>query len=184
MAPVEAAELYETLKESLAWEPAVVRGFGRTHYPNRSVYAMADPDAIPYSFSGSRVVPHPWHAAVASLRTSLEKGLGLWGLNFALLNYYRDGSSSLGYHADDERDMQPGSPIVGVVLGYGRDFLIKAESDVAKSRHEKPIKTFIGPGDVFVMEGATQKHYKHSVPRRVRAGPRISITFRRMKTTD
>lgn len=176
------AELYTVLRDDITWEQPIVKLYGNVFKPARGIYAMANDDVIPYSFSGDKVAPRPWLPSVLKLKESIERDFGIRGLNFALLNYYYNGVSKLGYHSDDERDMIPGEPIVGVVLGSGRDFLVKAKSKEAKREYVDVIKTYIDAGDIFVMEGNTQRHFTHSVPSRANAGPRMSITFRKMKT--
>lgn len=177
----EKKELYTSLRDEIEWEQPIVKLYGKTHYPKRGIYAVSDIGAMPYRFSGDAVIPHPWKKSLLKLKGRIEVEFGITGLNFALLNYYHGGASKLGYHSDDERDMQPKSPIVCVVLGSGRDFLIKPNSSAAKKKFSKVVKTYVDAGDILTMEGRTQSNFKHSIPSRVRAGPRISITYRKMK---
>jgi len=43
-----------------------------------------------------------------------------------LVNKYENGNDSIGFHADDERDLDPTIPITAVSLGQERPFIIKA----------------------------------------------------------
>lgn len=106
--------------------------------------------------------------------------------NYCLLNYYSNGESKLGFHADDERSMVDGSPIVSVSLGAKRDFQIKPYSDLGKKKWTEMGKSgsmniSLSSGDLLFMGGNMQKNYKHAVPPRKRVKEsRISLTFRNM----
>lgn len=91
-----------------------------------------------------------------------------------LLNQYRSGDDSLGWHADDEPVYGPAPTIASVSLGACRDFCLRH----ARQRSHK-LSVALGGGDVLVMAGSTQQHWQHCVPRRKRVpGPRVSLTFR------
>jgi alkylated DNA repair dioxygenase AlkB len=92
-----------------------------------------------------------------------------------ILNWYRDGSDNIGLHADSETGIVPNSAIYSITLGGTRDFVIKAKN--TSYRKVLPLKN----NTLLIMGGSMQKHYKHAVPKRVRAQPRINITFRLMK---
>jgi alkylated DNA repair dioxygenase AlkB len=88
-----------------------------------------------------------------------------------LLNLYRDGADSVGWHADNESSLGRNSPIPAVSLGASRRFRVR--SNFGDSR------TFtLDDGDLLVMGGSTQHHWKHSVPKMRCNEARLSITFR------
>src|SRR5579864_850935 len=87
----------------LAQEELVLFG-RRVPQPRLSLW-MGDRDAV-YRYSGRVFVPAPWHPAVARLRRRVEEAVGR-PFNSVLLNLYRDGRDSMGYHADDEPELGP-----------------------------------------------------------------------------
>merc|ERR1719440_1728372 len=97
------------------------------------------------------------------------------------LNLYEDGGMSVGWHADDEvlfqgkfRDIR----IISLSLGAARKFELRLNWP---EDGEKPVRRMmLGSGDLMTMEGMTQKHFQHRVPREdnVEIRPRINLTWR------
>jgi alkylated DNA repair dioxygenase AlkB len=87
------------------------------------------------------------------------------------VNWYRDGRDSVAWHGD--RVARPGDALVAIVsLGERRAFLLRPHGGGPSRRFE------LGRGDLLVMGGTCQATWQHAVPKAVRAGPRISVTFR------
>ena len=117
--------------------------------------------------SGTELEP----AIVDDMRRSLSRRYGV-ELDSAGFNLYRDGRDSVAWHGDHiAKDVA--EPIVALVsVGEPRKFLLRPKGGGRA-------KTFVlGRGDLLVTGGRTQRHWDHSVPKVVRAGPRISIAFR------
>jgi alkylated DNA repair dioxygenase AlkB len=74
-------------------------------------------------------------------------------------NLYRDGTDSVAWHGDRHRHVVV-DPIVAIV-------------SVGSPR---PLR--LGDGDLFVMGGACQHEWEHTVPKARNVGPPLSITFR------
>ena len=108
----------------------------------------------------------------------LEEKLGK-KFNFALVNYYSDGSKYIGFHSDAVKSLKKddnwGVTIFSLTFGATRDFIFK--SIKTKENWKIPLTNNTG----LMMGGATQKNYKHAVPKRknVKEG-RINITFRQV----
>ena len=99
--------------------------------------------------------------------------------NSALLNLYRNGQDSMGYHSDDEKELGKNPVIASVSLGATRKFLLRHKHDVNFAKHDLQLSQ----GSLLVMKGATQHFYKHSVPKtKMPVGERINITFRHVLT--
>jgi alkylated DNA repair dioxygenase AlkB len=85
------------------------------------------------------------------------------------------------WHSDDEKALIKGHEIASVTFspkGGERDLFFK--NKVSKKRSEKRL----AHGSMYVMRGATQKHYKHKIPRRPKVTrPRINLTFRQIDVT-
>ncbi len=93
-----------------------------------------------------------------------------------LLNLYRDGSDSNGWHADDEPELGRNPAIASVSLGAPRMFHLKH-----RERKEWRHRMVLEPGSLLLMLGATQHRYLHQLPKtRKPVRARINLTFRRI----
>ena len=94
--------------------------------------------------------------------------------NSVLLNLYRDGQDSMGWHSDAEPELGRNPVIASVSLGAVRRFVLRH-----KKRKEQHLALELEPGSVLVMAGALQHHWRHALPKtRQVVGPRINLTFR------
>jgi alkylated DNA repair dioxygenase AlkB len=87
-------------------------------------------------------------------------------------NLYRDGRDSVAWHGDRHRHVVT-DPIVAIVsVGSPRPLKLRP-------RGGGPSRSWdLGDGDLFVMGGACQHEWEHTVAKVRHAGPRLSITFR------
>jgi alkylated DNA repair dioxygenase AlkB len=87
-------------------------------------------------------------------------------------NYYRDGHDSVAWHRDRD-GKQIADPVIAIVsVGTPRPFHLR------RLGGGPSIQFQLGQGDLFVMGGACQHDWQHCVPKVVRSGPRISLTYR------
>jgi alkylated DNA repair dioxygenase AlkB len=136
---------------------------------------MGDPDCA-YRYSGTRWEPEPWHPLVDVLRTRVE-ALTHERFNAVLLNFYRDGADSMGFHADDETELGALPVIASLSLGAQRTMHFRHRLD----RAQPTLRVSLGDGDLLVMRGDTQRNWRHAVPKTKRpVGPRVNLTFRRI----
>jgi len=130
-----------------------------------------------YKFTGVEVKGKTW-SDIPSLNKMKEY---IWEkldvpVNFVLVNMYRDGNDYIGYHSDDEKDLDKKHPIVSLSFGAERPFLLKHK--VTGKTHEKVLKD----NSCIIMKPPCQKLYKHSLPKRKKVKkPRINLTFRVIK---
>ena len=89
------------------------------------------------------------------------------------LNYYRDGSDSVAFHADRELRELSDSVVVVLVLGEQRPFLVRPAGGGVS------IDLAPASGDLVVMGGRCQADFEHAVPKTARRiGPRLSASWR------
>lgn len=96
------------------------------------------------------------------------------------MNLYEDGGSAVGWHSDDEmlfqgkfRDIL----IISLSFGVTRKFELRYNWPEAGEETVKCVR--LGSGDLMTMEGMTQKHMQHRVPKENNIqGPRINLTWR------
>lgn len=100
--------------------------------------------------------------------------------NSCNMNLYDDGGMSVGWHSDDEMIFQGkfmDIRIISLSFGVRRKFELRANWP---EEGERPLQTImLGDGDLCTMEGMTQKHFQHRVPKENAVeGPRINMTWR------
>jgi alkylated DNA repair dioxygenase AlkB len=88
-------------------------------------------------------------------------------------NLYRDGNDSVAWHGDRHRHVVT-NPVVAIVsLGAPRPFRVRPRGGGSSLSWD------LGNGDLFVMGGACQHDWEHTVPKiRKVTGPRLSVSFR------
>ena len=134
-----------------------------------------DRDAV-YRYSGLVNQPLPWFPELLVIRHCVQQ---YTGLNFdgVLLNFYRTGQDSMGWHSDDEKELGENPVIASVSLGASRRFLLRHRRCSDLPVYEVNLEH----GSLLLMQGATQKNWQHSVPKmRNQDSPRLNLTFRRI----
>jgi alkylated DNA repair dioxygenase AlkB len=93
--------------------------------------------------------------------------------NSALLNLYRDGKDSVGWHRDNEPELGREPVIASVSFGASRSFRLRH----IQQRLTRTIE--LDHGSLLLMRGRTQQFWEHAITKTSRpVGPRINITFR------
>jgi alkylated DNA repair dioxygenase AlkB len=187
--PAAAAELLATLQVEVPWKQEAIRLYGRQHPLPRLTCWMADP-GCGYRYSGLANVIEPWSPAASALRETLHQLSG-WRFNSLLLNRYRDGRDAMGWHADDEPELDPAASIASLSLGAARDFRLRPRSSPRASGLTPPpsyapgcgtcvpFNLPLGQGDLLLMDAPTQLWWQHAVPRRLKLQQeRLNLTFR------
>jgi len=159
----------------------VLRFYGKEVVTPRQTAAFGDPGTS-YRFSGQRQRAAPWPPFLLELKQQVAEFLGEEKpFNFVLINEYKDGSQTIGWHADDERDIEPGSVIASLSVGDERDFRLRPKDPSERHGRSTTTSVRLRHGDLLAMHGNTQKHYEHSVPRtKKHRKPRYNLTFRHM----
>lgn len=171
----EAARLQQELTETLQWRQEPIRLFGKEVLQPRLTAWYGDATAQ-YSYSGLMLTPQPWAPALLGLRTQVEQAAGTT-FNSVLLNLYRTGQDSMGWHADDEPELGPEPIIASVSLGATRRFRLRPRHP--QELNHAPFGLDLPSGSLLVMRGTTQQHWLHAVPKTARpVRPRINLTFR------
>lgn len=153
------------------WQRERFSLFGRVVTAPRLTAWYGDAGTV-YRYSATTRVAEPWTPMIRGLATRVAAALER-PFNFVLVNRYRDGDDMLGWHADDERDLGPSPVIAAVSLGAERMFRIRPREGGPS------LDQVLAHGSLLVMWGASQRHYKHCLPRTgKRVGERLSFTFR------
>lgn len=168
---LDAAEADALLARLVAEAPwAQEHGlFGRP-LPRLTAY-FADA-GVSYTYSGLTHPAVPWPDHLLALRRRVEDAAGA-PFNSLLLNYYRTGGDSIGYHTDAEPELGVNPIVPSLSLGAARRFHLRHMHTGQRHTLELP------HGSLLIMAGTTQHHYKHAVPKTNQpVGARVNLTFR------
>lgn len=145
--------------------------FGQRMRQPRLVGWCADA-GVEYRYSGLRLRPAPWLPALDALRHRLNAKLDC-RFNSVLLNAYRDGADSMGWHADNEPELGLEPVIASLSLGAPRRFRLRPVNGGAALGFD------LASGSLLLMRGRSQADWRHAVPKtRRQVGLRINLTFR------
>ena len=165
-------DLRQRLVDGLAWQQPLVTVYGKQHRTPRLTCWVADPGCT-YRYSGLQQVIHPWTKDLERLRELLQQQLGV-RFNSLLLNRYRDGADRMGWHADDEAELDDQAPIASLSLGVARDLRFRPRRGT-----EAAFAVTLADGDLLVMDPPSQRHWQHALPPRAHVvAERINLTFR------
>ena len=175
LSPGHANDLWAGLLARAPWQQPVVQLFGRTFRSPRLAAWYGDTGAV-YRYSGLVNEPLPWLPSLAALRRQIERRLGQT-FNSVLLNFYRDGADSMGWHRDQEPELGENPTIVSISLGGIRRFVLQHSQQADMTRLELRPEH----GSLLLMCGATQHFWRHCLPKtRKVVAPRVNLTFRRI----
>ena len=171
----QAKEFFDKLYHEIPWQQDAITVFGKTHAQPR-LTALFGNEGKPYSYSNIVMQPHSWNPLLMFIKNKIEE---ICNENFTtvLLNLYRNGKDSNGWHADNERELGRNPVIASVSFGSERSFHLQHNS-IADAK----LKITLGNGSLFLMKGETQHFWKHQIPKTSKEiNPRINLTFRIIK---
>lgn len=157
--------LFDILRETISWEGSMAA---------RRTASFG----VPYNYAQMRYPALPMHPALELVVTRLKKTLGV-EFNNCLLNFYETGRSKMGFHADDTTDLQPGTGVAIVSVGYPRKLTYRS-----KTNPEVQHAFLLPPGSVLYMGSEVQDNWVHAIKRQKGVGPRISLTWRAFNVVD
>lgn len=142
---------------------------GRPVPTPRLVAAFGD-DAYAYPDMGASL---PWSPNLRGLRDRLQAESGQ-DFNYALVNWYRDGSDYTGWHSDKIDLHVPETRIAIISIGASRTLSFRA---IGASRPAREVE--LSDGSLLWMSCELQRHFEHAVAPAPQANmERFSITFR------
>ena len=171
----QADSIYTELLQKINWQQDNITVFGKTH-PQPRLTALYGNEGKPYSYSNITMQPHPWNSLLQKIKHYLEARTAC-EFTTVLLNQYRDGKDSNGWHADNEKELGPNPIIASLSFGAERVFQLKHNTlaDAKKS-------ITLEHGSLLLMKGTTQHFWKHQIPKTAKPiETRINLTFRTIK---
>ena len=169
----DGEQMFAALETEIAWRQDSATIFGRHHLLPRLTAWYGDPGKT-YRYSGIHMEPLPWTPRLRQIKTAVET-IAEVEFNSVLLNFYRHGQDSMGWHSDDEPELGPNPVIGSVSFGGCRRFLLRHKTDTSISK----VEVHLTNGSLLLMQGSTQHFWQHHVPKTKRpVDPRINLTFR------
>lgn len=169
----KASKLLEDLRDGISWIQPKIRMFGKWVDQPRLMSWQAE-ENLQYSYSGITLIAEPFSKEVAEIALRIKERSG-YHFNSVLINYYRDGQDSMGWHADDEKELGYDPIIASVSFGAPREFFLR------HNHHQRlNLKLPLPSGSLLIMGKGMQLNWKHSLPKRKHAEPRINLTFRKI----
>lgn len=162
-------DVLSRLVETLDWEQRHLVMFGKEVAEPRLSAWYGDES---YTYSGMTLDPRPLTPELDELRV-LCQDLAGFRFNSVLVNLYRSGDDSMGWHADDEPELGPSPVIASLSLGATRRFKFRHRQTRTIVEHD------LTGGSLLVMSGACQSAWMHAIPKQKRVtDARINLTFR------
>ena len=168
---VDSNELLKKIISDLPWESMAIKMFGKDITIPRLQCWVGD-NGCDYKYSGKKLNRQDWTTDLIMIREKIYKELNI-DFNSVLVNYYRDGKDSMGWHSDNERELGPNPTIASISLGSERDLVFRNKIN----KEVLPIPQT--HGCLILIDGKTQKNWQHAIKKtRKVIGPRINLTFR------
>lgn len=127
---------------------------------------------VSYNYSQMSYDARPMLPELQAVARLVKERIG-FEPNNCLINYYEDGSSSMGFHSDSAEELAPGTGVAIVSLGSEREIVFRSKADkTSEFRYALP------KGSLLYMTNEVQDSWLHAIPKADGVGPRISLTFR------
>ena len=166
-----ADDLFLKLQKEIIWQQDDIMVYGKT-YAQPRLTALYGNQGKPYGYSNIVMQPHNWSPLLMYIKNEIET---ICEENFTtvLLNNYRNGKDSNGWHADNEKELGRNPIIASVSFGAERVFQLKHNSLDLKQN------IILQHGSLLIMQGTTQHFWKHQIPKTAKPiFERINLTFR------
>lgn len=162
----------EYFKNNIPWQQDDIKIFGKT-YPQPRLTALYATNEKPYSYSNITMKPNKLTSELQQIKRDVEK-VCQHEFTTVLLNLYRNGNDSNGWHADNEKALGTNPVIASLSFGSTRAFHFKH-----RTIKEETYKLDLEPGSLLIMKGEMQHFWLHQIPKtKKHVNERINLTFR------
>lgn len=180
----EADALFKELIDTTAWQQGEITIFGEKVLEPRLTAWYGEAGKI-YKYSGKTNIALAWNVPLLHIKHKIESSIPpsvfpekmateKAFFNSVLLNLYRNGNDSMGFHSDDEPALGKNPVIASVNFGESRRFIFRRKDDKTV-KHE----LLLTHGSLLIMAGEMQHYWQHGVPKEPKkTKPRINLTFR------
>lgn len=170
----ESDQIMSDLIKNIEWKQEPIWMFGKKIMQPRLTALYGDPN-VAYGYSGIIMKVYPWNEILQTIKAKVE-ALSNTDFTHVLLNYYRNGQDSMGWHRDNEKNLGENPTIASVSFGVSREFQLR------KYETKKDKKSILlTHGSLLMMQGETQHFWEHQIPKSKKINnPRINLTFRKV----
>lgn len=166
--------LFKILK-SQEWKAKKIKIFGKEILEPRLTSFVAD-KGTNYKYSGVDNYGLGWPVYLNLIKRDIQR-VSKHEFNSLLLNLYRDGQDSMGWHRDNEKSLGLNPIVASLSLGGERNFVFRKY----KSKTNKT-KLVLSSGDLLIMEGKFQTEWEHCIPKEKNVKDlRLNLTFRSIR---
>lgn len=168
----KATAYFNQFLSVIPWQQDDIKVFGKIHAQPRLTALYGDNEK-PYSYANISMHPLPFTKELRAIKATIEEKTSVV-FTTCLLNLYRDGKDSNGWHADNEKELGINPVIASISLGQERYFHLR-------HRYDKTLKhkILLEHGSLLLMQGSTQHHWLHQIPKTKKPiAPRINLTYR------
>ncbi len=167
----EANHWQQILTQKVDWKNDELLMFGKKIVTSRKVALYAD-NTTTYTYSKQTKKALSWTPELLQLKQIIESKT-TQTFNMCLLNLYHHGKESMGWHSDNESELQTNGSIASLSLGAERKFMFKHKES------KKVITLNLEHGSLLLMQGTIQQHWQHQLPPMANVvASRINLTFR------
>ncbi len=171
MSRVDCRFWMNEITNKVDWQQPYVSVYGSFHLVPRMNAFLADKH-ITYRYSGVIHCGNGWPNWFSPLLNSVNSFCEV-KFNGCLINLYRNGYDHMGWHSDDEKELDLSKPIASLSFGAARDIAFRHRDYKLREL------LLLEEGDLLVMHPGCQENWMHSLPtRRKIKDPRINLTFR------
>ncbi|MEN2281106.1 alpha-ketoglutarate-dependent dioxygenase AlkB [Algoriphagus sp. SE2] len=171
----EASDRFlKLLLNGIEWKQEPIKIFGKTLLQPRLTALYGDQGKI-YKYSGIQMIPVQWTDFLLEIKEKVEK-LTNSDFTHVLLNQYRNGEDSMGWHRDNELSLGKKPTIASVSFGAVREFQIRHYKEKTNK-----IKIPLEHGSLLLMGDVSQQYWEHQLPKSKKVNSiRINLTFRKI----
>lgn len=163
---------FTDLLKEIDWQQGRIRVYGKM-YDEPRLSAWYGDSGTSYTYSGITRHANVWTDTLSEIKHSIEMVSGV-SFNSVLINLYRDGQDSVGWHSDDEPELGKNPFIASVSLGESRVFQLRH-----KTQKDQKYALNLQSGSLLLMRGETQHFWQHQIPKsQKQLNQRINLTFR------
>lgn len=133
---------------------------------------------IPYNYSQINYPYQPFPKEIERINDLIVETLG-FKPNNCLINYYLDGTSTMGWHSDRTDILVEGTGVAIVSIGDTRTLRFREIED-----KDNKVDYELPTGSLIYMTKEVQDKWHHSIPKSDSVKGRMSLTFRKLLSED
>lgn len=171
---MDVTNYFEVLLKTIEWKNDEIILFNKKIITKRKVAWYGD-NGIEYTYSNTTKKALTWTKELLKIKSQIEERTGST-FNSCLLNLYHSGEEGMGWHSDDEKELEKNGAIASVSFGADRKFSFKHKID------KLSFTILLENGSLLVMKDEIQSFWLHKLaPTKLVKSARINLTFRKIK---